>query len=151
MEFGLRMVFLLLLLTGTVTVKGSDMSDGLNDNDPHHAAAVDRPKRWSGFSVFDSLRGKGSKPTKPTGGDGLGLNLADAVDLKPSTAPAENGFGFNLEDALHPAVKPTDNSSGGDCQGNVVKKLSTIIENQNQQLRLLLQLMAQSVNQRTIG
>ncbi|AWO95836.1 Hypothetical protein SMAX5B_000906 [Scophthalmus maximus] len=80
----------------------------------------------------------GAKPTKATG---RGSDLPDS--------PFDNdGFGFNLEDALRPAVKPTEKPSGGDCQGNLVQKLGTVIEKQNQQLRLLAQLLAQSSSPR---
>ncbi|KAG7235415.1 hypothetical protein INR49_002726 [Caranx melampygus] len=106
MEFGLRVAFCLLLVSGTVTVRGSDASDG--------HAAVSRPKRWSGLSVFDSLRGKGSpSSTKPPARDGAGLNLEDALNPKPAKPAGGDDSRFNLEDALRPAVKPTDKPTGG--------------------------------------
>ncbi|KAM4560570.1 uncharacterized protein PAE49_012770 isoform 11-T11 [Odontesthes bonariensis] len=82
----------------------------------------------------------GTKPPRPAGGDGNGFNLADALRPGPQTPkPAGgNGAGFRLEDALRPAGKPTDEPSGGDCQGSVVQKLSTVLQN------LLLQLLAGS-------
>ncbi|KAM9334438.1 uncharacterized protein ABDE67_022162 isoform 2-T2 [Symphorus nematophorus] len=77
MKFGLSVAFLLLLV-GTVTVKGSDLSA---DRDPNHEAAVQRLKR--GLRIYDLLRGSGTStvaPTKPTGGNGIkGFDLADAV------------------------------------------------------------------------
>ncbi|XP_040888546.1 uncharacterized protein LOC121178098 isoform X2 [Toxotes jaculatrix] len=136
MAFDLSISIFLLLLTGAVTVKGSDLSDALDDNDSHYAPAVDRPKRWSGFNLFDGLRGNGDsssgpKPTKPTAGD-----------PKPFKGSGGDHFGFTLEDALHPAVKPTGKPGAGDCQESVLQKLGTIIDNQNQQLCLLMQMMA---------
>ncbi|KAG7235351.1 hypothetical protein INR49_002748 [Caranx melampygus] len=127
MEFGLKVAFCLLLVSGTVTVRGSDASDG------------------HGLSVFDSLRGKGSpSSTKPPARDGAGLNLEDALNPKPAKPAGGDDSRFNLEDALRPAVKPTDKPTGGECQAALVQKLGTVIENQRQQIRLLLQLVARS-------
>ncbi|KAM4560589.1 uncharacterized protein PAE49_012795 isoform 2-T2 [Odontesthes bonariensis] len=140
----MKLAVLLFVAAGVVTVKGGDLAQHLDDeHDLRRETLVGRPKRWS---VFDTLRGRGTKPPRPAGGDGNGFNLADALRPGPQTPkPAGgNGAGFRLEDALRPAGKPTDEPSGGDCQGSVVQKLSTVLQNQNQQLRLLLQLLAGS-------
>ncbi|XP_077950288.1 uncharacterized protein LOC144389454 isoform X2 [Gasterosteus aculeatus] len=106
MESSLRLAVLLLLVTAAVTAE-----------DLNHEAAGQRAKRWSGLSVFDSLRGKEGS-TQPA----------------PTKAPAGgDGVGFNLEDALQPG-----------CQGGLLEKLNAVIENQNQQLRLLKQLTPSS-------
>ncbi|XP_076580143.1 uncharacterized protein LOC143316222 [Chaetodon auriga] len=137
MRSGLKLAFLLLVVT--VMVKGSDQ----DDNDPNHGEALHRSKRR--FSVYDILRGSGAptvrpKPTKSIGGNGFGFNLEDALspDAQTSRPGGGNSFGFNLEDAVRPAPKPTD----GDCKSNVAQKLSSVIENQHEQLRLLLKLAA---------
>ncbi|KAG7503846.1 hypothetical protein JOB18_046082 [Solea senegalensis] len=88
MEFGLRMIVLLLTVTAAVGAKG--------------------------INLFEILRGRGAsssepKPTKGTEG----------------------------------AATPTSKSSE-ECQRNVVQQLERVIKNQNQQQRLLMQLMAQS-------
>ncbi|KAM8904441.1 uncharacterized protein AB9W97_008097 isoform 1-T5 [Spinachia spinachia] len=120
MESSLRLTVLLLLVTGAVTVE-----------DLNHEAAAQRAKRWSGLSVFNSLRGK-VRPTQPAptmapaGGD---FNLADAFH--------PDGVGFNLEDAVQPAQKLLDNPSGESCHRGLLEKLNDVIENQKQQLRLL--------------
>ncbi|XP_042261067.1 uncharacterized protein PB18E9.04c-like isoform X1 [Thunnus maccoyii] len=212
MKFGLRITFLLFLVTGTVTVKGSDLSDALDDSDSNHQTAADRPKRWSGLHLFDFLRGDGNlktspEPTYPTsdpipsstaaGSESTHLptgNLKTSPEptyptsdpipsstaagsesthlptgnLKTSPEPTyptsdpipsstaagsesthlpTDDFGFSLDDALHPAVTPSDEPAGGDCHGDMVQKLSTIIENQNQELLLLMQLVAHSFSQ----
>ncbi|XP_042261070.1 uncharacterized protein LOC121892233 isoform X3 [Thunnus maccoyii] len=180
MKFGLRITFLLFLVTGTVTVKGSDLSDALDDSDSNHQTAADRPKRWSGLHLFDFLRGDGNlktspEPTYPTsdpipsstaaGSESTHLptgNLKTSPEptyptsdpIPSSTAAGSESthlptddFGFSLDDALHPAVTPSDEPAGGDCHGDMVQKLSTIIENQNQELLLLMQLVAHSFSQ----
>ncbi|XP_077950250.1 uncharacterized protein LOC144389454 isoform X1 [Gasterosteus aculeatus] len=117
MESSLRLAVLLLLVTAAVTAE-----------DLNHEAAGQRAKRWSGLSVFDSLRGKEGS-TQPA----------------PTKAPAGgDGVGFNLEDALQPAQKPLTDPSGESCQGGLLEKLNAVIENQNQQLRLLKQLTPSS-------
>ncbi|KAG7503847.1 hypothetical protein JOB18_046082 [Solea senegalensis] len=101
MEFGLRMIVLLLTVTAAVGAKG--------------------------INLFEILRGRGASSSEP----------------KPTKGTEGGGFKFNLEDALHSAATPTSKSSE-ECQRNVVQQLERVIKNQNQQQRLLMQLMAQS-------
>ncbi|KAM9334437.1 uncharacterized protein ABDE67_022162 isoform 1-T1 [Symphorus nematophorus] len=110
MKFGLSVAFLLLLV-GTVTVKGSDLSA---DRDPNHEAAVQRLKR--GLRIYDLLRGSGTStvaPTKPTGGNKPEFNLADAF------GPGDGIKGFDLADAV---------GADKDCNSDVIQKLEDVLQ-----------------------
>ncbi|KAM4560563.1 uncharacterized protein PAE49_012770 isoform 4-T4 [Odontesthes bonariensis] len=140
-----------------------DLEDTLKPDPQTDKPPVKPPKSGGGRGSFDDsdLFDVSGGDYKPDGGrsggrasdpgldpdglvdqpqDGNGFNLADALRPGPQTPkPAGgNGAGFRLEDALRPAGKPTDEPSGGDCQGSVVQKLSTVLQN------LLLQLLAGS-------
>ncbi|KAL3045731.1 hypothetical protein OYC64_013896 [Pagothenia borchgrevinki] len=88
-------------------------------------------------SLFDGFFGGSSgqakpEPTKPTGFD-----LADALSPDPKLAGGNPDSGFNIDHALRPAVAP---SAG--CNLELVQTLKKIIENQDDELRLLKQLTA---------
>ncbi|KAL7369591.1 hypothetical protein ABVT39_002834 [Epinephelus coioides] len=135
MKFGLSVAFLLLVFTGTVTVKGFDLSGDPKVNGPDHDKAVLGARRVvRGLSLFDHLRGK----------DGVNPSDVPRPDPKHSRPAQGNDAGFNLADALHPAQKPTVPPTRGEWQGSANQKLSAVLENQNQQLHLLLQLLARS-------
>ncbi|XP_024917857.1 uncharacterized protein LOC112488027 [Cynoglossus semilaevis] len=67
----------------------------------------------------------------------FGLWKGTSSDSKPSST--KDDFGFNLEDALHPAVKPTGKPNERECQGDVIQKLNKVVENQKDILSLLRQ------------
>ncbi|KAM8722096.1 uncharacterized protein AB9X84_004860 [Acanthopagrus schlegelii] len=91
MKFGLTVVFL-LLVTGTVTVKGSD---ALDDHDPIKEEAVDRLKR--GF--LDTFRNKdGSK----------GFDLEDALAEKPTDSPTGGACSKDLDQKLNRIIENQD-------------------------------------------
>ncbi|KAK5875108.1 hypothetical protein CesoFtcFv8_027632 [Champsocephalus esox] len=90
-------------------------------------------------SLFDGFFGRGSSSgqAKP---EPTGFDLADALgpDLKPTKLAGGNAdSGFRIDHALRPAVAP---SAG--CNLELVQKLKKIIENQDDELRLLKQLTA---------
>ncbi|KAM9766549.1 uncharacterized protein ACNS7B_015163 isoform 1-T3 [Menidia menidia] len=124
----LKFAVLVLVAAGAAAGTGLDQE-----------AEAGRARRWS---VWEALRGKGvSSGTGPTGPSGGGGRVSPSPD--PAEAPPPPGEGgFRLEDALRPAVKPSDApSGGGDCPGILVQKLSLVLQNQNQELRLLQQLL----------
>ncbi|XP_075998890.1 CD99 molecule isoform X2 [Genypterus blacodes] len=89
MKFYLRIVLLLLLLTGTLTQDGFDLFDALDDKEPTPAP----------------------KPTeKPKANDDFGLDLSEALgpDVVPEKPkkPAAGGDDLNLFDALGPDTNP---------------------------------------------
>lgn len=118
MKFCLRIVFLLFLVSGTLTDDGFDLFDAL---DPSPTEAPKKPPK---------------APEKPKI-DGGELDLLDAFeeDLTPTKKPEKpekpkkpstgdsGGFGFDLEDALgpdpnppktdKPPVKPPQSGGGG--------------------------------------
>ncbi|XP_078021948.1 uncharacterized protein LOC144461912 [Epinephelus lanceolatus] len=149
MKFGLSVAFLLLVFTGTVTVKGFDLSGDPKVNGPDHDEAVLGARRVvRGLTLFDLLTGKGASPqpnpAKPPAGYGVNPSDVPRPDPKLSKPVQGNDAVFNLADALHPAQKPTVPPTRGECQGFANQKLSAVLDNQNQQLRLLLQLVARS-------
>ncbi|XP_029371487.1 uncharacterized protein LOC115051861 isoform X4 [Echeneis naucrates] len=157
MKFCSKVVLLLFLVSGTLTEEGFDLFDAL-DPEPTQALkeqpkAPEKPKT-DGFDLFDALYP-----------DFFGFDLADALepDVRLSKKPKKPSFGdfddFDLGDALKTgfdlfdapdseAPKEQPKAPGkpetDDCQGNLVHKLDTVIENQRQQLRLLRQLVALS-------
>ncbi|XP_007578228.1 CD99 molecule [Poecilia formosa] len=105
MNFCLRILFLLLLITATLTQDGFDLSDALGP-DP----TPEKPKQQP-------------ESPKQSGNDG-GLDLSDAFGPDPTPAPKKpssgdsGGFGFDLEDALKPGPtekpkNPGYNPNGG--------------------------------------
>ncbi|KAE8278735.1 hypothetical protein D5F01_LYC23654 [Larimichthys crocea] len=116
MEFCLRIVLLLFLVSATLTQDGFDLGDALGP-DPT-PKPVDKPPKSGG--------GGG-------GGGGFELDLGDALGPDPTPKPTEkppksgggDGFGLDLEDALgpdpKPKPKPADDlpkSGGGGGGGN---------------------------------
>ncbi|XP_029371478.1 uncharacterized protein LOC115051861 isoform X3 [Echeneis naucrates] len=173
MKFCSKVVLLLFLVSGTLTEEGFDLFDAL-DPEPTQALkeqpkAPEKPKT-DGFDLFDALYPEAPKeqpkaPGKPKTDDFFGFDLADALepDVRLSKKPKKPSFGdfddFDLGDALKTgfdlfdapdseAPKEQPKAPGkpetDDCQGNLVHKLDTVIENQRQQLRLLRQLVALS-------
>ncbi|KAM9766552.1 uncharacterized protein ACNS7B_015163 isoform 2-T4 [Menidia menidia] len=112
----LKFAVLVLVAAGAAAGTGLDQE-----------AEAGRARRWS---VWEALRGKGvSSGTGPTGPSGGGGRVSPSPD--PAEAPPPPGEGgFRLEDALRP-----------DCPGILVQKLSLVLQNQNQELRLLQQLL----------
>ncbi|KAK5847720.1 hypothetical protein PBY51_016827 [Eleginops maclovinus] len=112
MKSGLSVAFLLLLVTGTVSVRG--------------------------FSLYDALRGKGKPQTetaKPTAG---GFNLGDALGPDPTPTKLAGGnpdSGFIIDHALRPADTPC-----AGVNQEIVQALKMIIENQETELRMLQQI-----------
>ncbi|XP_031708153.1 CD99 molecule isoform X1 [Anarrhichthys ocellatus] len=114
MELCLRIALLLLLVTGTLTEGGFDLSDAL-DPEPTLAKPKEQPKA----------------PEKPNSDGGLHLSDAFGPDEPPTPKPKKpssgdsGGFGLDLEDALgpgnedpyskpdKPAVKPPSSGGGG--------------------------------------
>ncbi|XP_054591964.2 uncharacterized protein [Nothobranchius furzeri] len=69
------------------------------------------------------------------------------VQVVMASTPTESSdTGFRLEDAFYPALKTSDPPSGGDCQATVIQRLGRVIEKQDQQLHLLLQLVAKTMS-----
>lgn len=127
MKFCLRILTLLLLITGTLSQdSGLDLFDALDDPKPTPAKPKEEPKA----------------PEKPKPDGGLTLDLGDAVEPdpipdkpagggsdpkpdKPANKPPKTGGGggdgFNLDDALDPdlnpdpkkPVKPPQSGGGG--------------------------------------
>ncbi|XP_074483937.1 CD99 molecule isoform X2 [Sebastes fasciatus] len=118
MGFGLRVgVLLFLLVAGTLSQDGFDLSDAIDDD----LTTTAKPKEVP----------KASEKPKTDGGDDFGLDLGDAVGPDPTT-PAkpkevpkvpekpktDGGDGFDLGDALGPGPdpkpdKPAVNPGGG--------------------------------------
>ncbi|XP_018560023.1 uncharacterized protein LOC108902583 [Lates calcarifer] len=121
-----------------------------SDTNPKPDKPVVKPRKSGGDDgdpdLFDIIGGDyrpdGGRSGGRSGGGGGSFGDSDLIDVTGDYRPDDGRSGGDLK----PSTAPADN-----CQGHVVKKLSTIIENQNQQLRLLQQLIAQSVNQRTTG
>ncbi|XP_028995338.1 CD99 molecule isoform X2 [Betta splendens] len=95
MKFGVRIILLVVLVTGTLTQEGFDLSDALGDADPTPAkpAKPQEPK----------------SPEKPKGGGELDLLDAfgpAAPTLKPKKPSSGDSGGFNLNDALGPDTNP---------------------------------------------
>ncbi|XP_033955327.1 uncharacterized protein [Pseudochaenichthys georgianus] len=114
MKFSLSVAFL-LLVSGTVSARGS-LFDGFFGRGSSSGQAKPEPTKPTGFDLADAL-GPDPKPTKIAGGN------ADSR--------------FRIDYALRPAVAP---SAG--CNLELVQKLNKIIENQDDELRLLKQLTA---------
>ncbi|XP_039648856.1 CD99 molecule isoform X2 [Perca fluviatilis] len=108
---GLRIgVLLLLLVAGTLTDDGLDLSDALDDLAPsptpakpkEQPKAPEKPKTDGGLDLSDAFApdepAPTKKPKKPSSGDsgGFGLDLEDALGPDPNPKPDK------------PAVHPTD-------------------------------------------
>nr|XP_057908564.1 CD99 molecule isoform X3 [Doryrhamphus excisus] len=99
MKFDLlaELLLLLLLVTGTLTQDGFDLSDALDDVDPTPAKPKEQPKvpakpKDDELDLFEALGPdepkKPNKPKpKPGGSDGFGFDLEDAVHPDPNEKP----------------------------------------------------------------
>ncbi|XP_054480101.1 CD99 molecule isoform X1 [Anoplopoma fimbria] len=100
MEFCLRISLLLLLVSGTLTQDGFDLSDALDDPvPPTPAKPKEQPKEPEKPGSDDVP--KTTKPSKPTSGDSDGFDLNDAFGPDPNPKPDK------------PAVKPPSGGGGG--------------------------------------
>ncbi|XP_034405502.1 CD99 molecule isoform X2 [Cyclopterus lumpus] len=109
----LRISVLLLLLTGTLTDDGFDLSVALDDPVPPtekpQPKAPEKPKSDGGLDLLDAFgTDEPVKPKKPSSGDsgGFGLDLEDAVGPDPNPKPDQ------------PAVKPPSGGGGGGSFGD---------------------------------
>ncbi|XP_056287319.1 CD99 molecule isoform X4 [Pseudoliparis swirei] len=110
MSFCLRIGVLLLLVTGTLTEDGFDLSDALDDLVPptdkpqKQPKAPEKPISDGGLDLLDALGpDEPVKPKKPSSGDsgGFGFDLTDALGPDPNPKPEQ------------PAVKPPSGGGGG--------------------------------------
>ncbi|XP_035492090.1 CD99 molecule isoform X1 [Scophthalmus maximus] len=117
MEFSLRVVFLLFLLSGSLAQDGFDLFDALDDADPtppkpkEQPKAPEQPKTDGGLDLSDAFGPDEiptQKPKKPSSGDtgDFGFDLGDA--LGPDTKPEPD----------KPAVKPPSSGGGGGTFGD---------------------------------
>ncbi|XP_040888490.1 CD99 molecule isoform X2 [Toxotes jaculatrix] len=100
MEFCLRLALLLLLVIGTLTQDGFDLSDALDDLPKEKPKVTEKPKT-------DDTKPKPDKPAdtppKTSGGGDFGFDLGDALDTDTNPKPDK------------PADKPKPpKTSGGD-------------------------------------
>ncbi|XP_075873595.1 CD99 molecule isoform X4 [Nelusetta ayraudi] len=126
MKFCLRILTLLLLITGTLSQDlGFDLSDALDDPQPtkkpkEEPKAPEKPKPDGGFSLdLGDAVDPDPIPDKPSGGG------SDPKPDKPANKPPKTGGGggdgFDLGDALGPdldpepkkPVKPPQSGGGG--------------------------------------